>query len=109
MDPVFLFRSSGPCQNDDRLIGIEIAELLHDRDHIQFRHVQIKHHDIGVFAAKELQALPTTIGEYYVIALSTKERVEETQYALLIINDKHFGHDTSQNKHGEVSTSETAR
>jgi hypothetical protein len=91
------------------LIGIETADLLQDRDPIHFRHVQIKHNDIRAFAAKEFQAPPTTIGEYHVIALSTEESVEETPYALLIIDHEHFGHDTSQSKNGEASTIEAVR
>jgi len=109
MHPLFLFRRSGPCQNDDRLIGIETADLLQDRDPIHLRPVQIKDNDVRAFAAKEFQALPTAIGEYHAIALSTEEHVEETPYALLIIDHENFGHNTSQSKNGEASTTEAAR
>jgi hypothetical protein len=58
-------RSPGPHQNDYRLLGIETADLLQDREPIHPRHFQIKHHDIGAFSAKEIQALLTTLSEYH--------------------------------------------
>jgi hypothetical protein len=109
MHPLFLFRRSGSCQNDDRLIRLETADLLQNCDPIHFRHIEIEHNDIRAFAAKEFQALTTTIGEFHVIALSIGKRVEETPYTLLFIDHEHFGHDTSQNKNGEASTTGTAR
>jgi hypothetical protein len=74
---LFHLRSSGPGKNDHRLIGFETVDLLQDRDPIHLRHIQIQHHDIGMFSAKEFQALSTTIGEYHVIALPTEEGVQE--------------------------------
>ena len=71
-DLLLYLRSPGPRQNDYRLLGIETADLPQDREPIHPRHVQIKNNDIGVFSAKELQALPTTLSEYNDIALPTE-------------------------------------
>jgi hypothetical protein len=84
------------------LFGIELANLLQDREAIHPRHFQIKHHDIRPFSAKEIQTLLTTVSEDHVIALPTEERVEEVPDALLIINHKNLGHVTSQKENGYI-------
>ena len=40
-------RGPGSRQNDHRLCGMEMADLVQDREPVHSRHVQIKHQDVG--------------------------------------------------------------
>src|SRR4029077_14924760 len=74
MSPDLLLHLRSPVsrQKDHRLLGIKTVNLLQDREPIHPRHFQVKDHNIGLFAAKELQARRSTLREYHVIALPTK-------------------------------------
>ena len=65
-------------QNDHWLIELDPTYVFQNCDPIELRHVQIQYHDIGAFAAKELQAIPPTIGEYYVIVLLAEKNLKES-------------------------------
>ena len=74
---LFRLRSSGPRQYDYRQFLIATANVFEDRNPIHLRPFQVQHHGIGMFSAKELQALPTIFSKNHFISLPAEESVEE--------------------------------
>ncbi len=89
---LFAFGSAIACPYDHRLIGVEIADLPQDAEHLLVGNSQIQHYHIRACGAKEFEACPPTLSERDVLAIQTEERVEEMTARYIIRNDQDLRH-----------------
>ena len=67
--PMFMVGSSIPCQNDHRLVGMELADLSQDSRSLHVGDIQIQHYDIRGCEAKEFKPLPPTVSKNHVMTV----------------------------------------